>query len=256
MKHLLFTVPLAFALAGSPALALDPELTDINRTAFDTIDVNGDGQLSHREIDQYRGLVMLSQDADDDGIVSFDEYMAWDMGWRAIAEARGSASSLRDARTAVFAFWDKDGNGQLSPAEQMMSQTTDFYTATGNTNRPLDFDSFAGRLRIIAEMNAALTGPEPVTLINVFEVPQEKLEETIAMWEAARDFLQRQPGYLSTALHQSLLPDARFRLINVAEWRDPDSYAAATAAMRREAGLEQVEGLDFNAALYRVVRTD
>ena len=42
MNHLVFTVPLAFALAGSPALALDPELTDVNRTAFDTIDVNGD----------------------------------------------------------------------------------------------------------------------------------------------------------------------------------------------------------------------
>ncbi len=256
MKNLFFALPLALGLAGSPALALDPELTAVNRTAFEAVDANGDGRVSHREIDQFRGLVMLSQDADDDGTVSFDEYMAWDMGWRAVAEARDKAEALRDARSAVFVFWDKNSDGLLSSAEQAMSQTADFYAANQGGTEPLDFDTFTRRLRIIAAMNAALTQPDPVTLINVFEVPPQKLDETIAMWEAARDFLQEQPGYLSTALHRSLLPDARFQLINIARWRDPESFAAATAAMRREVGLAPVDGLGFNAALYRVVRTD
>ena len=105
-------------------------------------------------------------------------------------------------------------------------------------------------------MNEALAGSDPVTLINVFDVPPEDLDEAIAMWEAARDYLLCQPGYLSTALHQSMLPDARFRLINIAKWRDPEAFVAAKEAMRREAGLEPVAGLNFNAALYRVVRTD
>ena len=90
---------MAFGLVASPALALDPDLAAVNRTAFEAVDAN------------------------DDGIVSFDEYM----GWRAVAELRGKVAVLREARTAVFAFWDKDGDGLLLPAEQMMSQTVDFY---------------------------------------------------------------------------------------------------------------------------------
>lgn len=39
------------------------------------------------------------------------------------------------------------------------------------------------------------------------------------MWEMARDFLNDQTGYVSTKLHQSLSPDAKYLLINGAEWK-------------------------------------
>ena len=55
-----------------------------------------------------------------------------------------------------------------------------------------------------------------VTLINVFEVPEGKLEASIEMWEKSRDFLQTQPGYISTKSHQSIAPNTKFMLINVA----------------------------------------
>ena len=66
-----------------------------------------------------------------------------------------------------------------------------------------------------------------VVLINVFEVPAGADEEFLRGWEAARDFMQRQPGYVSTRLHQSLDPTARFRFINVAEWSSPADFQAA-----------------------------
>jgi heme oxygenase (mycobilin-producing) len=48
-----------------------------------------------------------------------------------------------------------------------------------------------------------------VVLINPFEVPKGKDEEFLAEWEAAKAFMERQPGYVSTRLHRSLNPHAR-----------------------------------------------
>ena len=106
----------------------------------------------------------------------------------------------------------------------------------------------------------ALLAPAPgaadVTLINVFEVPEGQTETAIAAWEAARDFLSRQPGYVSTALHQAMAPDARFQLINVAVWETPEAFLQATQRMREANVFPTIEGLAINPALYRVVRTD
>ena len=41
---------------------------------------------------------------------------------------------------------------------------------------------------------------EPVVLINALEAPADKAGHFIAAWEATRDFLQSQPGYIETAL--------------------------------------------------------
>ena len=64
-------------------------------------------------------------------------------------------------------------------------------------------------------------------LINAFEVPEERDEQFLAHWEEARRFMERQPGYVSTALHRSLDPKARFRYVNVAEWESPQDFRAA-----------------------------
>lgn len=97
---------------------------------------------------------------------------------------------------------------------------------------------------------------ENVTLINSFIVPADKLPETISMWEQARDFLQKEPGYISTALHQSLSPDAQYLLINVAQWESVETYKKATSKMRAEANLPRIEGVKPNPFLYKVIRRD
>lgn len=93
-----------------------------------------------------------------------------------------------------------------------------------------------------------------ILLINPFIVPADKLDETIIMWELARDYLQTQPGYISTALHQSLAPNATYRLINVAEWESADAFKAATAKMNAEADLPKVEGVVAAPDLYSIIR--
>jgi hypothetical protein len=67
----------------------------------------------------------------------------------------------------------------------------------------------------------------PVVLINPFEVPEGKDETFLAEWEMAKAFMERQPGYISTRLHRSLAPNARFRFINVAEWASVEDFQTA-----------------------------
>jgi heme-degrading monooxygenase HmoA len=66
-----------------------------------------------------------------------------------------------------------------------------------------------------------------VVLINPFEVPEGKDEAFLAEWEAAKAFMERQAGYISTQLHRSLTPNTRFRFINVAEWATVAHFQAA-----------------------------
>lgn len=92
------------------------------------------------------------------------------------------------------------------------------------------------------------------TLINSFEVPEGKLEESVIYWEACRDFLKTQPGYVSTKLHQSIKDDARFLLVNVAIWETPKTFMEASAKMSKELGIAPPEGLRPNPSLYNVIR--
>ena len=102
----------------------------------------------------------------------------------------------------------------------------------------------------------AQTASADVTLINVFEVPEAQIETVISAWEDARDFLSEEPGYIETSLHQSLQPNARFQLINVARWESQSAFLQATTNMRTAGIFPEIEGLGVNPALYTVVRTD
>ncbi len=104
------------------------------------------------------------------------------------------------------------------------------------------------------ERKTTMTPRDSVVLINPFTVPADKVEEAIVFWEAGRDFLAQQPGYISTKLHRSLSPDAAYRLINVAEWESIDAFKAATAKMLALPNLPRVEGLSFAPELYDIIR--
>ncbi len=104
------------------------------------------------------------------------------------------------------------------------------------------------------EGEKTMTERTSVILINPFTVPEGKVEEAIVLWEAGRDFLARQPGYISTKLHQSITPDAQYQLINVAEWESIETFKAATTKMRALPDLPLVDGVSSAPQLYDVIR--
>lgn len=94
---------------------------------------------------------------------------------------------------------------------------------------------------------------EAIILINPFEVPENKLEESVIYWEACRDYLKKQPGYISTKLHQSIKTGTKFQLINVAEWESAKAFTEASKKMALELGVKPPEGLKANPSLYTVI---
>ena len=92
-------------------------------------------------------------------------------------------------------------------------------------------------------------------LINAFEVPAHvRDDDFLAGWARAADFLRGQPGFITSRLHRSIGPDARFRYINVAEWETPAYFRAAVSreTFRRMAADTTTVN---DPALYEVVRT-
>lgn len=104
------------------------------------------------------------------------------------------------------------------------------------------------------EGNKTMTERSSIILINPFTVPEGKVEDAIVLWEAGRDFLAQQPGYISTKLHQSIAADAQYQLINVAEWESIETFKAATTKMRALPNLPLVEGVSSAPQLYDVIR--
>jgi heme-degrading monooxygenase HmoA len=89
-------------------------------------------------------------------------------------------------------------------------------------------------------------------LINPFEVPEGQEQEFLGHWQAAAAHMRDAAGFISTHLHQSLDPQAKFRFINVAEWESPQHFQAV---IRTEAFQEIARKMPFaaNPALYRVI---
>ncbi|MEM7008463.1 MAG: antibiotic biosynthesis monooxygenase family protein [Thermodesulfobacteriota bacterium] len=94
-----------------------------------------------------------------------------------------------------------------------------------------------------------------VILINPFEVPKGKEEECLQMWERGAEYLKKQPGYINTKLHQSMLPDSKFHFVNVAEWETPEAFFKA---VQSEEFLKIVEGsmdaYPHYPCLYTIIR--
>ena len=93
-----------------------------------------------------------------------------------------------------------------------------------------------------------------VVLINPFEVPASAGERFIEQWQKAADYMQRQPGFVSTRLHRSLSADARFGFINIAEWQSPADFMRAIGT---EEFKEMAAGSPPNLpSLYEVVAAE
>ena len=96
---------------------------------------------------------------------------------------------------------------------------------------------------------------EPMVLINSFEVPGPDAENFITAWEKARDYLESQPGYVDTALHQAVTPGADFQFVNIARWRTAEDFMTAIQSAGFREAAAGLAGYPAHPALYKVVRT-
>lgn len=81
---------------------------------------------------------------------------------------------------------------------------------------------------------------EPVTFINVFEIPREDLEAFKAGWRQLAQIMASAPGFCDAQLHEAISGETRFQLINVAHWGSEQAWRDAAANPEMQAAARQV----------------
>ena len=94
---------------------------------------------------------------------------------------------------------------------------------------------------------------EPVVLINSFEVPSADAERFIAAWRRAQEYLAAQPGYVDTALHQAVTPDADFQFVNIARWATAQDFMTAIQSPGLRQAAVDLAGYRSHPSLYKIV---
>lgn len=114
-------------------------------------------------------------------------------------------------------------------------------------------------MTVMSEATAA-AGSEPVTLVNVFEVAAEDVDEFVALWRERAAVMSRAPGFRDAQMLRAIVSKSRFQLVNVAHWDSPQAWHAANVHPEFQGQLRALadqSGLDFAAhpALYRAAVT-
>ena len=95
---------------------------------------------------------------------------------------------------------------------------------------------------------------EAVTLVNCFEIPAGREEEFFGLWQQVNAYMQTKTGYLGHKLHRSLMPDAPFRFVNVAQWASVAQFQAAhDEGLRALVSQPGWAAFRYKPALYEVV---
>lgn len=94
-----------------------------------------------------------------------------------------------------------------------------------------------------------------IIAINPFEVAPEKETEALKVWDRVAEFMNRQPGFVSAKLHQSLDPNAKFHLVTVAEWESAEHFMNVLASDELKEAAKGMEAFPHYPGLYQVIRT-
>lgn len=65
----------------------------------------------------------------------------------------------------------------------------------------------------------------PVVLLNIFQVAEADIPALLTAWEADANWMKRQPGYISTQIHQGIGGSTVF--MNYAVWESVAHFRAA-----------------------------
>ena len=97
---------------------------------------------------------------------------------------------------------------------------------------------------------------EYITVINPFEVPRGREDEALSMWETFAEYFRKQPGYISTKLHKAINPDAKFHLVNIAEWESVEAFQAALNNPEiQDIAKDLPSDIPHYSGLYEIIRT-
>ena len=77
----------------------------------------------------------------------------------------------------------------------------------------------------------------PMVFMNTFHVAPEDVDGFMEAWTADGEFMNKQPGLVSTQLHRGIGGSTTF--INVAEWESVEAFRAAATQPEFQASLSR-----------------
>jgi len=144
-----FTAPVA-------AIAEENEGRRLAELAFSGLDTADRGHIDQGEFTNFGSDVFYSMDYDQNDSLSLDEFMNWDYGMSGVAEERGRVEAYETALRVVFAFWDRDGDGDVNRTEHRQSLNFDFQRADVNGDALLTQEEFTSGFSVMVALRAAL----------------------------------------------------------------------------------------------------
>ncbi len=156
-----FKLFLLTAALAVPALASaqTSEGRDLAKLAFKSVDQDERGYIDQGEYTNFGGDVFVSMDYDENNRISLDEFLSWGFGMEQIAEEAGRAEAYETAMRVVFAFWDRNGDTEISKTEYRQSLSADFRRADFNNDAVLSEEEFLSGFSINIAARAAINPP-------------------------------------------------------------------------------------------------
>lgn len=93
------------------------------------------------------------------------------------------------------------------------------------------------------------------TAIVAFEVRAEDTDKFLTAWKKANTFLEKQDGYLKTALHRASSANPDFRFVNVSSWESAEAFRKATQSVAFKEASGSLEAYPIHASVYDAVRS-
>lgn len=147
---------------GSPTFAQeDGEGRRLAQMAFASLDRADRGFIDQGEFTTFGSDVFFSMDGNEDNQLSLSEFLNWDFGMEPLAREAGREDAYETALRVVFAFWDRDGDGAITPREHRLSLGSDFQRADADGDALLTEDEFTDGFSVMVALRAAIN-PIPV----------------------------------------------------------------------------------------------
>ncbi|QUS57118.1 EF-hand domain-containing protein [Pseudovibrio brasiliensis] len=146
----------AVVMMPATLVANESEGRKLAELAFSSVKNSENDRIDRVAFSEFGENVFVSMDANDDDNLSFREYRSWDYGMMPLAEERGRVDAYNTAIRIVFAFKDRNGDGQISKAEHQQSMEFDFQRADSNADGYLTKDEFLNGHSIMVALRSAL----------------------------------------------------------------------------------------------------
>lgn len=162
MRNLFKVLPIV-VLCAAPTLGFtqEGEGRRLAELAFQSLDSAERGFIDQGEFTNFGGDIFFSMDGDEDRRITLAEFLNWDFGMSQVAAEAGREDAYDTALRVVFAFWDRNGNGEISQTEHRRSLMADFQRADDDGDALLSREEFTTGFSVMVALRAAIN-PVPV----------------------------------------------------------------------------------------------